>query len=233
MQHITPEFLVLGIGWLTVFIVSITCHEAAHAWSAHRLGDPTAYHGGQVTLNPGPHLQREPVGMLIVPIISYVVFRFPLGWGSAPYDPYWGMRYRERALLMALAGPAANLILVVLAGVILRSSIEFGWAEHVQEGISALLNHELPQQGPARLMLLAWILFHMNLILMVFNLIPVPPLDGSAIWPLLLNSRQLEWYESIRVQPSFLMIGILVASSIFGKLYGPVSFWANSMIRGW
>jgi hypothetical protein len=70
-QEITPEFLVIGLGWYAVFLIAITCHEAAHAWAAYRLGDPTAYFSGQVTLNPGPHIEREPIGTILMPILSY------------------------------------------------------------------------------------------------------------------------------------------------------------------
>src|SRR5687767_2264152 len=73
MNHITPDFLVLGLGWYAVFLIAITCHEAAHAWAAKLLGDPTAYYAGQVTLNPGPHIEREPIGTIIVPVLSYVL----------------------------------------------------------------------------------------------------------------------------------------------------------------
>ena len=96
MQHITTEFLVLGLGWYAVFLIAITCHEAAHAWAAKLLGDPTAYYAGQVTLNPGPHIAREPIGTIAMPLISYLWSGFMLGWASAPYDPYWGTQYPRR-----------------------------------------------------------------------------------------------------------------------------------------
>ena len=119
-QEITPEFLVIGLGWYAVFLIAITCHEAAHAWAAYRLGDPTAYFAGQVTLNPGPHIEREPIGTILMPILSYWRMGVMLGWASAPYDPYWAAQYPRRALAMAMAGPAANLILAVLSAVVLR-----------------------------------------------------------------------------------------------------------------
>ena len=93
MDHITPDFLVLGLGWYAVFLIAITCHEAAHAWAAKLLGDPTAYYAGQVTLNPGPHIEREPIGTIIVPVLSYVLNGWMIGWASAPYDPFWAAQY--------------------------------------------------------------------------------------------------------------------------------------------
>src|SRR4026208_1476601 len=104
--------LVLAFGWYLVFLFSTTFHEAAHAWVAKLGGDLTAYHGGQVSLDPRPHIQREPFGMLILPLISTLISGGPFGVASAPYDPRWAMRYPRRAAWMALAGPTANLGLV-------------------------------------------------------------------------------------------------------------------------
>src|SRR5688572_21066689 len=119
MEHITPDFLVLGLGWYAVFLIAITCHEAAHAWSAMLLGDPTGYNAGQATLNPGPHISREPLGTIVVPVITYLLNGLMLGWASAPYDPHWEIQSPRRAFLMAMAGPLANLALVIIAGMIL------------------------------------------------------------------------------------------------------------------
>ena len=117
-----PELLPELAAWLAVFIFSTTLHEAAHAWAALRLGDETAYLGGQVSLNPIPHMQREPFGMLIVPVISFLIMggRWMIGWASAPYDPRWAHTYPRKAAWMALAGPMSNLLLAVIAGFGLR-----------------------------------------------------------------------------------------------------------------
>ena len=73
-----------GFGWYVAFLVSVTCHEASHALAAMKLGDRTAYNHGQVTLDPVPHIQREPWGMVIVPVLSFVMGGWMIGWGSAP-----------------------------------------------------------------------------------------------------------------------------------------------------
>src|SRR4029079_1870277 len=121
MEHITPDFLVLGLGWYAVFLIAITCHEAAHAWAAKLLGDTTAYSEGQVTLNPAPHILREPIGTILLPLVTYLLSGRMLGWASAPYDPHWAQQYPRRALLMAMAGPLANLLLVIVAAVVLAN----------------------------------------------------------------------------------------------------------------
>src|ERR1041384_5754037 len=126
MEQLTPEFLTLGLIWYVVFLFSTTCHEASHALVAKVGGDPTAFHGGQVTLNPTPHIQREPFGMVLVPILSYVLGGWMIGWASAPYDPWWQERHPRRAALMSLAGPAANFVLCIIAAVGIRAGLAFG-----------------------------------------------------------------------------------------------------------
>ena len=79
--------LVDSLVFYVVFLYSTTLHEASHAWAALRGGDPTAYHGGQVTLDPRPHIRREPIGMVVLPLISVLVSGWPLGFASAPFDP--------------------------------------------------------------------------------------------------------------------------------------------------
>ena len=109
------ETLALLPLWYVVFLLSLTCHEAAHAFVAWRGGDPTAYHGGQVSLNPLPHVLREPFGTVLVPLLSFFFMGWMLGWASAPYDPYWAARNPRRAALMSAAGPIANFLLAALA----------------------------------------------------------------------------------------------------------------------
>ena len=97
------------------FLFSTTCHEAAHALVAKLGGDETAAQGGQVSLNPIPHIMREPFGMVLIPLLSYFINHSMIGWASAPFDPLWERRHPRRAGWMALAGPAANFSLMLLA----------------------------------------------------------------------------------------------------------------------
>ncbi len=105
----------LGVLWFVVFLFSTTVHEAMHALVAWKGGDPTAYHGGQVSLSPVPHIQREPIGMLVVPLLTSVTQGWAMGWASAPYDPFWAERHPRRAALMAAAGPAGNFMIAFVA----------------------------------------------------------------------------------------------------------------------
>src|ERR1700730_18591085 len=108
MPNFSPELLAYGFVWYVAFLFSTTCHEAAHALVAKLGGDDTAASGGQVSLNPVPHIQREPWGMVVIPILSFIFTRGMIGWATAPFDPHWERRYPRRAALMELAGPAAG-----------------------------------------------------------------------------------------------------------------------------
>ena len=83
-----------GLILYAVFLFSTTLHEAAHAWAALKGGDPTAHHGGQVTLAPWPHIRREPFGMVILPLITTAASGWPLGYASVPFDPRWAMLHQ-------------------------------------------------------------------------------------------------------------------------------------------
>src|SRR5260221_2971904 len=127
MPDIKPELLVFGFIWYVAFLFSTTCHEASHALVAKIGGDDTAERGGQITLNPIPHIRREPWGMVIVPILSFFVFGWMMGWASAPFNPEWQRRYPRRSAWMALAGPAANFTLMLIAGILLWNGLRSNW----------------------------------------------------------------------------------------------------------
>ena len=182
MEH-TDKILLFPL-WYAVFLLSLTCHEAAHAWVAFRGGDPTAYLGGQVTLNPVPHIRREPFGTVLAPLVTYVVMGWMMGWASAPYDPFWEDRHPKRAAVMAAAGPAANFALFAIAFGALRFGLSSGvWGPPFDEiSIDRLV---VPMGDGAGIYdplgRILCITMFLNLALGLFNLIPVPPLDGSAV----------------------------------------------------
>ncbi len=120
------ETIALGMLWYVAFLLSTTCHEAAHALAAKWGGDLTAYSVGQVSLNPMPHMQREPFGMILVPLLTFMFSGWMMGWASAPYDPYWARRHPRRSGWMALAGPMANFVLVLVSGHIIQICLRSG-----------------------------------------------------------------------------------------------------------
>src|SRR5207245_6336045 len=123
------ETLVRGLLWFVAFLFSTTVHEAAHALAALRGGDPTAYLGGQVSLSPVPHIRREPLGMLVVPLLTAFTNGWAVGWASTPYDPVWAADYPRRAATMAAAAPAGNLLIATVAFVAIRGGLYLGFFE--------------------------------------------------------------------------------------------------------
>ena len=216
--------------WLVVFLGSMTAHEASHAFVANRLGDPTAYLGGQVTLNPIPHIRREPFGMLLLPILSYLSSGWMIGWASAPYNAGWAAQFPRRAALMALAGPAANFIIALLCWV----GLKFGLATGLFiPGFTGLFSETVVAVQPGLWTIVAMLLslgFSLNLLLGVFNLIPFPPLDGSAIPLLFLRGELSQTYQRIS-RGGLAFLGLLVAWQIFPRIYRPIWYWMESTLR--
>lgn len=216
--------------WYLAFLVSIVAHEAAHAWAAMRLGDLTAFNGGQVSLDPTPHIRREPFGTVVVPLLSFLAGGWMIGWASTPYDREWSNRYPRRAATMALAGPLANLGLVLLAALLIRLGmfLEVFYPPTRLSFTSVVVSH---QPGvPHGLAVLLSIFFSLNLILLVFNLLPLPPMDGSAIVPLLLSESAALRYRSIIENSTLALLGLFLAWKLFGTLFHPVNLLAINLL---
>jgi Zn-dependent protease len=211
MSDVQPELIALGFIWYVAFLFSTTCHEAAHALAAKIGGDDTAFVGGQVSLNPVPHIQREPWGMVVFPILSLILTHNLFGWASAPYDPIWERRHPRRAAWMALAGPATNYILMLLAAVALRLGSAYQWL-HVDETTGRA---DFPTS-------VLGVFFFLNLLLGTFNLLPVPPLDGSTGIMLFMTEnhahRYLDWLRG----NSYAMVGLVVAVFGFQYVFQPI-----------
>lgn len=216
MPEFSPELLALGFLWYVAFLFSTTCHEAAHALAAKIGGDETAAMGGQVSLNPVPHVQREPWGMVVVPILTFFAFHAMMGWASAPYDPVWERRHPKRSAWMALAGPAANFILMLLAAGGLHLGTNLGWL------------HNDPVTGSRGLLgTILWIFFSLNLLLGTFNLLPAPPLDGSTGIMVFMSEKQASRYLDWLRGNSYAMVGLLIAIVVFNYTFGYIKAYAS------
>jgi len=217
------DTLLLGVTWYVVFLLSTTCHEAAHALAAKIGGDLTASQGGQVSLDPIPHIRREPFGMVVFPILSYVVGGWMMGWASAPYDPFWANRHPRRAAWMSLAGPGANLSLAILAGLLIHAGIFIGVFTHPDAvGFTHIV--VAAQSGTAEgAATLLSVMFSLNLLLGVFNLLPLPPLDGfSAIGVLLPDGAARRFQQFGSRMGAFSIVGLLIAWRVFNPIFYPV-----------
>ncbi|HEY4493405.1 MAG TPA: site-2 protease family protein [Candidatus Paceibacterota bacterium] len=174
---------------IVILILSATLHEASHGYVAYALGDPTAKLQGRLTLNPLRHL--DPFGSVILPMLMYLASSgtFIFGWAKpVPYNPYNLRGGKWGPLWVALAGPLSNLLLAIVFGFIVR----FGGA-----GL------------PPSFVFFASIIVAINVLLAVFNLLPIPPLDGSKVLFALLPSRARFIEELFTKYQMFILLFLL------------------------
>ena len=226
-----PDTLALGPLWYVAFLLSTTCHEAAHALAAKLGGDLTAFHAGQVSLNPLPHIRREPFGMVLVPLLSFATGGAMIGWASAPYDPHWQQRHPKRAAWMSLAGPAANLTIVLIAAILIRIGLAAG-AFHIIPDVT--FTHVVSGNGTQLVdgaATLLSIFFALNLLLACFNLLPVPPLDGYSALGVFTSERvALRLVDFARSAGAFAMLGIVLAWYALDYVFLPVFITALRLL---
>jgi len=188
--------LALGI---VPLILGFTIHEAAHAFMAYKLGDRTARSQGRLTLNPVAHI--DPMGSIVFPLIGLAMGGIMFGWAKpVPVDTRNFKSPRKGMFWVALAGPASNLAMAVIWAL-----IGMGMA-HVGQG----------EEGWLFLMAISGV--QINLVLMAFNLLPLPPLDGSKMLERFLKGNALNSFRNFGAQAGILLL-ILVFTGILGKFY--------------
>ncbi len=222
-----------GLVYYVVFLFSTTLHEAAHAWAAKLGGDLTAYHGGQVTLDPRPHIRREPFGMVVLPLLSALTTHWPIGFASAPYDPRWALRHPRRAGWMAAAGPGANLALVLASAALLRIGVMSGvFYSPPSVGFDHLVATDAGGSWPTIAFVLS-VFFSLNLVLASLNIIPLPPLDGSSAISVLLPESSAARYQEFMLGRGrgLAMVGMLAAWWVFPNLFRPVFLFAVNLLH--
>jgi Zn-dependent protease len=220
---VTAEVIQGLLVWYLVFLFSTTFHEFAHAFLAYRGGDLTSYDSGHVTLDPTPHIKRSPIGMVLVPIISYLQMGWMVGFASVPYDAEWGRKNPTKQALMSLAGPGANLLLVVISLIALRVLIGaeiFQYAPRGSEQLVEAVGHGARSPLGALAMALG-VMLQLNVVLCLFNLIPVPPLDGAGVLAGLFPRTVGSFYERLQQVPAFAFLGLLIAWQVFPFIARP------------
>jgi len=199
---------------LAILVMSVVIHEVSHGVVANLLGDPTARLQGRLTINPIPHI--DPMGSIILPgILALTGSPILFGWAKpVPYNPYnfqrggtWG------EALVAAAGPASNVLLAIIFGLAMR----FGAV-------------------PAEALSLALYIVSINVLLAIFNLIPIPPLDGSkvlsSILPYPLSAQYTRFRNWLEYNP-FMGFGVvLVGIMLFGNVLSALVFWLVKLIIG-
>ncbi|WP_127470909.1 site-2 protease family protein [Thiomicrorhabdus aquaedulcis] len=191
--------------WALPVIFAITVHEAAHGWMASKLGDQTARMLGRLTLNPLKHI--DPIGTVVVPIALLVLGGFVFGWAKpVPVDTRNFKHPAKDMAWVAMAGPASNLIMAVL------------WALVAKVGLI------VQAQSPDVAQFLIYSGFagiSINLILLVLNLLPIPPLDGSRVVSAFLPAKLAWQYNRFAPMGFILLIGLMVLGLLSPILMGP------------
>ena len=219
---------------LIVFLFAISVHESAHAWMASRCGDPTARMLGRVSLNPLRHI--DPFGTVLLPLIALLTHIPMLGWAKpTPVDPRNFKNPVRDDILTTLAGPGSNFILASIAVIVLATismtshlgaaiiqGILFGYPNHLDALGSQTSSVLLPVS------LLAYDLMLINVVLGVFNLIPIPPLDGSHVVRHFLPESARRTYDTVGWVG--LLILVYFGGGLLGRLIYPVLGVFNSLL---
>ncbi len=210
---LNPTTLVLLI---PVILLALTIHELAHGYVAYRLGDPTAKYAGRLTLNPLVHL--DPIGTIMLFLVHF-------GWAKpVPVDPRYFANPKRDMLRVALAGPAANMILAFLSGLVIRFVRVY---PYYFEG-------SFMGETFVGMMFLS---LQINLALAIFNMLPIPPLDGSKVlYGLLPPQYEHITYNLERYGPGVLfglvMLGMLTGVSVFWAFIGPFVGFFSYLFAG-
>lgn len=217
------ESVLHGLLWFVAFLFSTTVHEAMHALVAYRGGDRTAYLGGQVSLSPLPHIRREPIGMLVVPLLTAFTNGWAIGWASTPYDPVWAAQHPRRAASMAAAGPAGNLLIALVAFAALRLGLLVG----IFVSPETVRLHHLVGSAAGNGLVdgvgeLFSVLLVLNVLLFVFNMLPVPPLDGASAIGGVLPARAAHAVRGFMANPALSLLGLVIAWQVFPHVARPL-----------
>lgn len=211
-------------------IFAVTLHEAAHAWVADKKGDPTARQLGRITMNPLSHI--DPFGTVIIPLLMFASTGFIFGYAKpVPVNPLNLRRPKEDMAWVAAAGPGMNLILAVISGIcyrLLSSSFFMGGGGLFSEMGSSATFFLLPLREMLHFSVL------INVVLMIFNLIPIPPLDGGRVLVGILPRAQARLISSIEPYGMFLMVFIVFMDpfGLMRKIVWPLVSTVSGYIFG-
>jgi Zn-dependent protease len=230
----SQQEIVLKMFQFAILVFALSLHEAAHAWMASRLGDQTARMLGRVTLNPVKHI--DPIGTILIPLVMLFLpgyGRFLVGWARpTPVNTRNFKRVTRDDILTTLAGPTSNVLAAIAATValvILSKTTPVG-AQAVHQLASGMIDPELMAASPLifPMAMIFYLALEVNLLLAFFNLLPIPPLDGSHIF------RHMLPYNALRIYDSIGMIGLILILFIGAPLVmffvGPALGFINAVL---
>ena len=207
MLDLTPQRLALGLTSYVVLLFSLSVHESAHAWMAWKLGDDTAKSQGRVSLNPIVHM--DPFGTVLFPLLQIFTGIALLGWAKpTPYNPANfrpDVTMRKGHMLVAAAGPVSNFLLALVCTAVMFAVIRAGMAT---------------TNNPVFTMLAIGI--ELNVILALFNLVPIPPLDGSKVASYGLPGSIGERYDRVVGPYGFMILLLLMMSGLLSRALYPI-----------
>ncbi|HEV8317984.1 MAG TPA: site-2 protease family protein [Vicinamibacterales bacterium] len=213
------DFAQVFISFL-VLLFSLTVHEAAHAWSADRLGDSTARLLGRVSLNPAVHV--DPIGTVLFPLIALLTNLPVIGWAKpVPVNiPNLRGQWREKYMVIAAAGPASNVVLAVIASLVLRAI--------APTSADALEGGQVSVGAPLATFLESAIFI--NVLLAVFNMVPVPPLDGGNVLAGLLRGPAGAAFERLRPYGFMILYALMLTGVLTALITPPARFLLSLLL---
>lgn len=199
--------------YMVALIFSLSVHESAHAWMSNRFGDDLARSQGRISLNPASHV--DPIGTLLFPAIAFFTHAPLIGWAKpTPVNPLRWRNKRVANFWVSAAGAISNFIIAIIAGIGIRALYAFG----ITDGLELRPGSSIIATGAFELLLTFFIL---NVSLGVFNLLPIPPLDGSKVLQSILPESLEAGFETLE-RFGFILLFIAVFTGVLGVIFGIV-----------
>ena len=214
MGNIDSNTIALFILYMVALVFSLSVHESAHAWMSNQFGDDLARLQGRITLNPAAHV--DPIGTLLFPAISFFTGAPLIGWAKpTPVNPLRWRNKRVANFWVSIAGVISNFSIAILSGIALRTLYSLGI---ITRGFEPVNTDSLLARGAIELL---YIFFVLNVALGVFNLLPIPPLDGSKVLQSILPPSFESGFEALE-RFGFLLLFIAVFTGVLGVIFNIV-----------